>query len=264
VDTGRAVDVRVFDSALEARDAMRGGTRRLLRLAVSSPARSLVRSLDNRAVLRLRGAMTAGGYRDVDVLAEDCVDAAVDALVTTGGGPAWDADAFERLRAHVAARLPAAAAEVLSRAETVLGEAGQVALAIDELAARPGGTLGPALDDVREQLRVLVGDRFVARTPVARLPDVARYLRAARKRLEKLPTAPRRDAEETEVVHRVDAAYRAQRVRSAGEPRTFDREGYDAVGWMVQELRVSLFAQEVGTAGPVSEQRITRALAKLT
>ncbi|GAA4774519.1 ATP-dependent RNA helicase HrpA [Actinomycetospora chlora] len=264
VDTGRAVDVRVFDSALEARDAMRGGTRRLLRLAASSPARSLVRSLDNRAVLRLRGAMTAGGYRDVDVLAEDCVDAAVDALVATGGGPAWDADAFERLRAHVAARLPAAAAEVLSRAETVLGEAGQVALAIGELAARPGGTLGPALDDVREQLRVLVGDRFVARTPVARLPDVARYLRAARKRLEKLPTAPRRDAEETEVVHRVDAAYRAQRVRSAGEPRTFDRDGYDAVGWMVQELRVSLFAQEVGTAGPVSEQRIQKALAKLT
>jgi ATP-dependent helicase HrpA len=263
VDSGRAVDVRVFDSALEARDAMRGGTRRLLRLAVSSPARSLVRSLDNRAVLRLRGAMTVGGYGDVDTLAEDCVDAAIDALVATGGGPAWDPEAFEALRAHVAARLPAAAAEVLSRAETVLGEAGQTELAVDELVARPGGTLGPALDDVREQLRTLVGDRFVARTPVARLPDVARYLRAARKRLEKLPTAPRRDADATEVVHRVEGAYRGRRARAAAEPRTFDRDAHDAVGWMVQELRVSLFAQEIGTAGPVSEQRITRALAGL-
>ena len=264
VDRGDAVDVRVFDSPLEARDAMRAGTRRLLRLALSSPARSLVRSLDNRAVLRLRGAMAAGGYRDVAALAEDCVDAAVDALVATGGGPAWDPEAFEALRAHVAARLPAAAAEVLSRAESVLGEAGPVELAIDELGARSPGTVGHALDDVREQLRTLVGDRFVARTPVARLPDVVRYLRAARRRLEKLPTAPRRDAEATEEIHRVEAAYRAQRTAAAAEPRTFDRDAYDAVGWMLQELRVSLFAQDVGTAGPVSEQRITKALAKLT
>ncbi|GAA4881998.1 ATP-dependent RNA helicase HrpA [Actinomycetospora straminea] len=264
VDTGRAVDVRVFDSAVEARDAMRGGTRRLLRLAVASPARSLVRSLDNRAVLRLRGAMTAGGYRDVDALAEDCVDAAIDALVATGGGPAWDPAAFETLRAHVAARLPAAAAEVLSRAETALGEAGQVALALDELAARPGSLLTDALDDVREQSRVLVGDRFVARTPVARLLDVARYLRAARWRLDKLPTAPGRDAEAMATAHRVEGEYRARRTRAAAEPRSFDRDAYDAVGWMLQELRVSLFAQEVGTPGPVSEQRITKALAKLS
>ncbi|MFC5137300.1 ATP-dependent RNA helicase HrpA [Actinomycetospora rhizophila] len=264
VDTGRAVDIRVFDSAFEARDAMRAGTRRLLRLAITSPARSLVRSLDNRAVLRLRGAMTTGGYRDVDALAEDCVDTAIDALVATGGGPAWDPAAFERLRAHVAARLPAAAAEVLSRAETVLGEAGQVELAVQELAQRPGGLLTDALDDVRGQLQVLVGDRFVARTPVARLPDVARYLRAARRRLEKLPTAPVRDAEATAEAHRVEAAYRAQRTRAAAEPRSFDRDAYDAVAWMLQEQRVSLFAQDVGTPGPVSEQRITKALAKLT
>ncbi|MEJ2863161.1 ATP-dependent RNA helicase HrpA [Actinomycetospora flava] len=264
VDTGRAVDVRVFDSAFEARDAMRAGTRRLLRLAVASPARSLVRSLDNRAVLRLRGAMTAGGYADVDALAEDCVDAAIDALVATGGGPAWDPAAFEKLRAHVAARLPAAAAEVLSRAETVLGEAGQVELAIHDLARRPGGLLTDALDDVRGQLRTLVGDRFVARTPVARLPDVTRYLRAARKRLEKLPTAPARDAEGMAAAHQVEAAYRAQRTRAGAEPRHFDRDAYDAVAWMLQELRVSLFAQEIGTPGPVSEQRITKALAKLS
>ncbi|WP_433784043.1 ATP-dependent RNA helicase HrpA [Actinomycetospora sp. CA-101289] len=263
VDRGSSVDVRVFDSPLEARDAMRAGTRRLLRLAVASPAKSLVRSLDNTAVLRLRGAMAAGGYRDTTALAEDCVDAALDALVATGGGPAWDPAAFEELRAHVAARLAAAAAEVLSRAETVLGEAGRTELALDEVAARPGGLLTGAVDDVRGQLHTLVGDRFVARTPVARLPDVARYLRAARRRLEKLPTAPRRDAEALEGVHRVESAYRERRARASAEPRTFDRDAFDAVAWMLQELRVSVFAQEIGTAGPVSEQRITRALATL-
>jgi ATP-dependent helicase HrpA len=152
---------------------------------------------------------------------------------------------------------------VLSRAETVLGEAGRVELALDEVAARPGGLLTDAVDDVRGQLRTLVGERFVARTPVARLPDVARYLRAAHRRLEKLPTAPRRDAEALAGVHRVEAAYRERRARASTEPRTFDREAFDAVAWMLQELRVSLFAQEIGTAGPVSEQRITRALSAL-
>jgi ATP-dependent helicase HrpA len=207
--------------------------------------------------------MAAGGYRDTAALAEDCVDAAIDALVATGGGPARDPEAFEVLRAHVAARLAAAAAEVLSRAETVLGEAGRVELALDEVAARPGGLLTDAVDDVRGQLRTLVGERFVARTPVARLPDVARYLRAARRRLEKLPTAPRRDAEALAGVHRVEAAYRERRARASAEPRTYDREAFDAVAWMLQELRVSVFAQEIGTAGPVSEQRITKALSAL-
>jgi ATP-dependent helicase HrpA len=208
--------------------------------------------------------MTTGGYRDVAALAEDCVDAAIDALVATGGGPAWDPDAFEALRAHVAARLPAAAAEVLTRAEAVLGAAGAVELALDELAAKPGAPLyGAALADVREQLRVLVGERFVARTPVARLPDVTRYLRAAARRLEKLPTTPRRDAEAMDGVHRVESAYRRRRAEAGHEPRTFDRDAHDAVGWMLQELRVSAFAQEIGTAGSVSEKRVEKALARL-
>ena len=64
-------------------------------------------------------------------------------------------------------------------------------------------------------------------------------------------------------MHRVEAAYRERRARASAEPRTFDREAFDAVAWMLQELRVSVFAQEIGTAGPVSEQRITRALSAL-
>ncbi len=263
-DPAGTVGIGVFDSALEARDAMRGGTRRLLLRGTSSPAKALARSLDNRAVLRLRGAMGASGYRDVADLADDCVAAAVDGLVAARGGPAWTPEAFERLRADVAARLAGGAAEVLTRAEAVLAEATTVRMALDELAARPGsGLLDAALDDVRAQVDALVGGRFVSRHGVSRLPDVVRWLRAAAKRLEKLPTAPRRDAELTEEAHAVEADYRSRRAAAAAEPRTFDRDGWDAVAAMLQELRVSLFAQDVGTAGSISPQRIAKAMGAL-
>ena len=264
-DPAGTVGIGVFDSALEARDAMRGGTRRLLLRSTTSPAKALVRSLDNRAVLRLRGAMAESGYRDVADLADDCVAAAVDGLVTARGGPAWTPETFERLRADVTARLAGGAAEVLTRAEAVLAEATTVRLALDELAARPAsGLLHAALDDVRAQVAALVGGRFVSRHRVSRLPDVVRWLRAAAKRLEKLPTAPRRDAELTDEVHAVEADYRTRRAAAEAEPRTFDRDGWDGVAAMIQELRVSLFAQEIGTAGSISPQRIAKALGALT
>jgi ATP-dependent helicase HrpA len=263
-DPAGTVRIGVFDSALEARDAMRAGTRRLLLRSTTSPAKALVRSLDNRAVLRLRGAMAESGYRDVADLADDCVAAAVDGLVAARGGPAWTPEAFERLRADVTARLAGGAAEVLTRAEAVLAEATTVRLALDELAARPAsGLLHAALDDVRAQVAALVGGRFVSRHGVSRLPDVVRWLRAAAKRLEKLPTAPRRDAELTDEVHAVEADYRTRRAAAEAEPRTFDRDGWDGVAAMIQELRVSLFAQEIGTAGSISPQRIAKALAQL-
>ncbi|MFC5060681.1 ATP-dependent RNA helicase HrpA [Actinomycetospora atypica] len=264
VDEGGTVGVGVFDCPLEARDAMRGGTRRLLLRSVSSPARSLTRSLDNRAVLQLKSAMSESDYRDVNDLADDCVMAAIDGLVVALKGPAWTPAAFDKLRGDVAARLPAGAAEVLTRAEAVLAEAGAVRLALQQLAGRPGsGLLDAALDDVRAQLTALVGGRFVSRHGVTRLPDVARWLRAAAKRLEKLPTAPRRDAEVMAEIHAVEADYRQRRQVAAGEPRTFDRDGWDAVAAMLQELRVSRFAQEVGTSGAISEQRIAKALKTL-
>ncbi|MEJ2869903.1 ATP-dependent RNA helicase HrpA [Actinomycetospora sp. OC33-EN08] len=264
VDEGSTVGVGVFDSALEARDAMRAGTRRLLLRSIPSPARSLVRSLDNRATLRLKSAMAESDYRDVADLADDCVAAAVDGLVVALKGPVWTAQAFEKLRGDVAARLPAGAAEVLTRAEAVLAEAGTVRGTLDRLRARPGsGLLDPALEDVRAQLSTLVGGRFVTRWGVARLPDVARWLRAAARRLDKLAEAPRRDAELMDGVHAVETDHRARRRAAEQEPRTFDRDAWDAVGVMLQELRVSRFAQEVGTAGSISEQRIAKALAAL-
>ncbi len=129
-------------------------------------------------------------------------------------------------------------------------------------AVRPAPVLEAAFADAREQLAALIYRGFVSETGLARLPDLARYLRAIRRRLDTAAEDPRRDAERMAAVHRVTDAYG----RAVEQLPPARRSGADvrAVGWMIEELRVSLFAQVLGTSGPVSEKRIQAALARLT
>jgi ATP-dependent helicase HrpA len=120
-----------------------------------------------------------------------------------------------------------------------------VRLRLDALSADPA--LQPARLDVAAQLGGLVHPGFVAATGAGRLPDVTRYLRAAAQRLERLPDAVAGDRDRMNAVNELESQWRA-----AGAPR--------AVGWMLQELRVSQFAQGLGVRGQVSAKRIRRAL----
>jgi ATP-dependent helicase HrpA len=130
---------------------------------------------------------------------------------------------------------------------------------------RLGGTaspaMAPALTDMRAQLAGLIYPGFVAETGSRRLPDLVRYLRAISRRLEKAPADPGRDADRMMVVHRVADAYR----RAVGGRGGSGLGSADAraVRWLIEELRVSLFAQMLGTPVPVSERRIQAALDKL-
>ena len=95
---------------------------------------------------------------------------------------------------------------------------------------------------------------FIARTGVRRLPDVVRYLQAERVRLEKLPSNPQRDQEWTRQVHVVSEEYRQLAAEVAPS------EALSDIRWMIEELRVSYFAQTMRTAFPVSEKRIYKAM----
>jgi ATP-dependent helicase HrpA len=108
--------------------------------------------------------------------------------------------------------------------------------------------LQPARLDVAAQLGGLVYQGFVSATGAGRLPDVARYLRAATQRLERLPDAVAADRDKLAVIHELEAELRSR----PGAPRE--------VVWMLQELRVSQFAQGLGVRGQVSAKRIRRAL----
>ena len=253
-DAGDAADIRLFETEAEAQAAMRQGTRRLLLLAVPSGARAVAGRLPVGAKL----ALSRHPYPSTDALLDDCAAAAADQIVADAGGPAWDTPGFAKLLDATRDRLAAVTADVVSRVARILAETHGLEAS---LAGKPAPVLAPAVADLRGQLSGLIHPGFIAETGAARLPDLLRYLQGMSRRLEKMPESPARDAERMAMVHRVTGDYR-QALADLPPSRRHCPEAR-AVRWMIEELRVSLFAQILGTRGPVSEQRITRALAQL-
>jgi ATP-dependent helicase HrpA len=254
VDAGDAVDVRLFDTEAEASAAMLRGTRRLLLLQVPSGVRSIADRLPNERKL----AMSRSPYPGIGALLDDCAACAADQVIAGAGGPAWDADGFARLVADARNALPLATARVVDVAGQVLEAAHEAEVRLQR-AAIPA--LAAAFADARDQFAALIYPRFVSETGLPRLPDLVRYLRAISRRLDTAAADPARDAERMAVVRGVTGAYR-QAIADLPAARRSDPD-VCAVRWMIEELRVSLFAQLLGTSGPVSEKRIHAALDRL-
>ena len=254
-DTGDAVDVRLFETEAEASAAMTAGNRRLLLLQVPSGIRSIADRLPTQRKL----AMSRNPYPSIGALLDDCAACAADQVITDAGGPAWDADGFARLVAEARSALPLATARVVDAAAQVL-EAAHEAEARLQRTASPA--LAAAFADARAQFAALIYPQFVSETGLRRLPDLVRYLRAISRRLGTAAEDPGRDADRMAATRRVTDAYQ----RAIGELPAARRSGADTqtVRWMIEELRVSLFAQLLGTSGPVSEKRIYAALDRLT
>jgi ATP-dependent helicase HrpA len=251
VDAGQSVDVRLFETQEAASAAMRAGTRRLILLGARSPVKDIAARLTTAEKL----ALSHNPHGGVAALFADCVNCAADGLIADAGGPAWDAAGFARLADQVRPRLAAATAEVVTWAEQILRAAHTVQVRLGELRSP---VLRPAVADVAAQLEGLVYAGFLTATGSARLPALARYLRAACARLDKLADNPGRDAQQMAIVHRAHDAYAAA---LAALPAAARRgAAADDIRWMIEELRVSLFAQTIGTQGPVSERRIMTAI----
>jgi ATP-dependent helicase HrpA len=246
VDTGTAVDVRVFPTVGEQTVAMRPGLRRLVRLSTPSPVKNIERQLDPRTRLVL-GANPDGSLQ---ALLDDCVDAAVDALIT---GPVWTRDEFTALRDRASENLPSATRHLVADVEKTLAKYHDVEVALSNATAHSA-----AIADIRAQLQRLLPAGFVTATGGAHLADLTRYLTAIVRRLERLPQQPGADTERMQRVHAVSAAY-AELV-AALSPARAAAPDVRAIARMIEELRVSLWAQQLGTAHPVSEQRIYRAI----
>jgi ATP-dependent helicase HrpA len=248
VDTGSAVDLRVFATSVEQDRALGPGIRRLLRLSVPSPVKSVERQLDPRTRLTL-GASPDGSLSD---LLDDCADAAADTLVPA---PVWTRSDFTVLRDQVAAKLAATTAEIVGRVGKVLAALHEVQL---QLPSQPTAAQAEAIDDVRAQLDRLLPAGFVRTTGRARLADLTRYLTAIGRRLEALPRGVDADRQRMARVHGVEDAY-DELVRALPSARQETGSVRD-IAWQIEELRVSLWAQQLGTPRPVSEQRIYRAI----
>ena len=250
VDEGRSVAVRLFGTEDEQAEAMRAGTRRLLLLGLPSPLSALLRLLKVPTKL----ALTTSPEASLADLLEDCVAVALDGLVAAHGGPAWDEATFAQLREAVRGDLVGRSMEVARSVARILDVRRRIAERLDAITAAP---LLAARLDVRRQLASLVFRGFVPRTGVDRLADVERYLQAIEHRLDRLAKDPARDAEWMARVRPLEARFEALVGRGARGP------ALDEARWMLQELRVGLFAQTIGTPYRVSDARVARVLDEL-
>ncbi|MGI8936878.1 MAG: ATP-dependent RNA helicase HrpA [Iamia sp.] len=253
LDDGGSVSVRVFSRPEVADRIMAGGIRRLVQLAVPVGVRGLEREVSND----VRLALAALPEMSLGVLLRDVIGAATNAVVADHGGVTWTEAGFEVILTGARADLRSVAAAALADAGGVVLVAADVADRLDRLTSP---TLAPSLADAAAHLERLVRPGFVTTAGAARLPDLVRYVRGIDLRLEKLPDSPGRDAARMAEVQAVEGDYRqllAALAPSQVTPRVV------GAGWMLEELRLSLFAQTVGAKGPVSAARITRKIDQL-
>ncbi|MEE9096908.1 ATP-dependent RNA helicase HrpA [Pseudarthrobacter phenanthrenivorans] len=251
VDQGTSVSLRVFQTAGEQLDAMRGGVIRLLALRVPAPDRYVLEHLSNTEKL----TFSQNPHGSVSALIADCALAAIDKL--TPAELPWDRQAFDQLYELVRAELIDTVFSVTATVERILASTRRIE---KQLKGTTSLALISALNDIRSQLEQLVYPGFVARTGYAQLSQLPRYLAAIEKRLDRLPGNVQRDALNMAVIQGLEDDY-DDAVSALLPGRRAGRE-LTQVRWMIEELRVSLFAVELGTAYSVSEKRIRTVLNK--
>lgn len=255
VDEKDSVAIRLFDSEQEQQQAMWQGTRRLLLLNIPSPIKYLHEKLPNKAKLGLY----FNPYGKVLELIDDCIACGIDKLIAEQGGPAWQEENFARLQELVRAELNETVVEVAKQVEQILTMVFNIN---KRLKGRVDIALALALADIKTQLGGLVYRGFVTNNGFHRLADTLRYLQAIERRLEKLAVDPQRDRAQMWRVEQVQQAWR-QWLNKLPAKRQQDEE-VKAVRWMIEELRVSLFAQQLGTPYPISDKRILQTIEQLS
>jgi ATP-dependent helicase HrpA len=252
VDDGDTVSVRLFDTEAEQAQAMWKGMRRLiLRNIPVNPAKFASEKLTNAQKL----ALSANPHGSIQGLFDDCAMAAADKLIGDFGGPAWDEESYRKLYDKVRA-------EIVDTTVRTVGQVQQVLAAWQACERRLKAVRSPALlanlQDVRGQLDALVKPGFVTEAGLRRMPDLMRYLVAADRRLQQMPTNVQRDTTRMQKVHEMQDEY-AWLLEQMPQGRPVPSSVLD-IRWMIEELRVSYFAHALGTAYPVSDKRIVKAI----
>ncbi|MEU5546743.1 ATP-dependent RNA helicase HrpA [Streptomyces sioyaensis] len=252
VDEGSSVAVRLFDTEAEQLTAMWAGTRRLILLNIpTNPAKFAQDKLSNQQKL----ALSRNPHGSIAALFEDCVTAAADRLIAARGGPAWDEESFRKLFDAVRADLVDVTLKTIQQVQEVLAAWQACERRLKETTFP---SLLPSLTDLKEQLAALIRPGFVTAHGAKRLPDLMRYLVAADRRLQQLPTNAERDRTRMAKVKEMqdEYAWLLEQFPQGCPVPAAARE----IRWMIEELRVSYFAHALGTAYPVSDKRIVKAV----
>jgi ATP-dependent helicase HrpA len=248
LDKGSVVDVEVFDTAEEAARLHRGGLRRLFALQLREQIRHAEKSLPGFQ----QSAMLFLSLGTAEILRTQIIDAALDRAFLSEPLPA-DKAAFAQRLAEGKPRFQLLAAEVARLAGQILEGYAQVQKKLAGFKNQPELTA-----DIRAQLQALLPAQFIAQTPVAQIGHFPRYLQAILRRLDKFRADPERDAQ----LRAQLAPWLSRWQREAAQYRGILPQRLQDLRWLLEELRVSLFAQELRTPMPVSLKRLEKVWAQ--
>jgi ATP-dependent helicase HrpA len=254
VDQGKTVSVRVESSADAAAAATRDGVLRLVLLAVPSPSSYVQQHLTSPEKL----ALAASSYPSAAALIEDCRAAVARRVIdasTGGSGVVRTAAEFARVRDAVSAVLVDELFACVSLVARILTLSRDVERGIKSQNSL--SLLGP-LNDIKTQLTALLHPGFVSAAGIERLAHFPRYLEAMRDRLKTLASEPGKDRTRMSEFERMAKVF-----QDAGGVIPLPKDAAPALvetRWLLEEYRVSVFAQRLGTAQPVSPQRIQKVL----
>ncbi|MER0373658.1 ATP-dependent RNA helicase HrpA [Vibrio vulnificus] len=251
VDNKDSVEIKLYETEQEQISAMKAGQRRLILLNVPSPIKYLHANLPNKSKLGLY----FNPYGKVLDLIDDCIACGVDKLIEEQGGLVWEPEKFEALKEHVRAELGDTVVDIAKQVETILTTAFNIN---KKLKGKIDFTMAFALSDIKAQIEGLIFKDFATECGWKRLPDILRYMKAIERRMEKLPIDPNKDRLHMLKIESVVKDYKEllnKIPKGLAVP-----ENVKEIRWMIEELRVSFFAQQLGTPYPVSDKRVKNAI----
>lgn len=251
--SGKQINVRLFPSQSEAEQAHNIGVRALIFKQLPSPVSYLQDKLPNKSKLGLY----FNPFGQVRKLIDDCIEAVIDEYIREHENAIRDQESFDTLVKRIAGELNERVLQVAQQVEAGLTEAHTVS---KKLKGKVSFDMVQAYNEVKQHLGTLVYPGFVTAFGVSRLKDWRRYIQGVVKRMEKLPVDPAKDRNHQLSIDKIEAKYQAVlKVQPKGAVNSEVAE----VRWLIEELRVSLFAQQLGTRIPISVKRIENYLAEL-
>ena len=249
VDEGKATSIKLFDAKEKADEAHLKGLRRLVLLNIPSPIKYLQQKLPNKAKLGLY----FNPFGKINELIDDCIAAAIDSILASSSN-IRDEQSFNDVKETIRGELGDAVVAIALDVEAALS---LVSSLNKKLKGKSDFTMIMAQGDIKEQLSKLIFKGFVTSHGAARIKDVIRYLKGIERRLEKLPIDPHQDKLKMLDVEKAEHILK----EAIGKARSNkEKQKLEEIRWMIEELRISLFAQNLGTAYPISLKRIQNAI----
>lgn len=251
VDEGDACAIEVFDDPLEAQKAHRKGLRKLFRLTLREQVKFVERSLRDLGRVQMQASVVPGlakNFENFDDLENDVVDCVLEATAMADPLPT-DEESFQARREDARGRLSLVAGEVSRLLTEVATIAGTIPLKLKRMTQEKS-----LCEDVTRELEGLFPPHFLLSAPLSQLMHYPRYLKAVVYRLEHFSDDPERDAARQAQIERLSVPWQRAVAARRGQPD----EHLEEFRWMLEELRVSLFAQQLRTPMPVSVKRLER------